>query len=426
MKDRWLEDIKEKISDFEMESPDGLWESIKAEMPIVENSTGKKPTSSSWRKISYAAAVLALLLGLSGFLFWIGKVDTVYTPTLEQAQVLKDSQTIKNSQVSEENKSAVSAPKKFAQIQRKDIPIRSEEKETELSIPDIISSSPIIISVAETDKISGVSPKSEEEMTKSVSNQISADPKDTGEYEVVPDVYRSATKPTKFSLAASLSATGAGDSMSGNGSGTNVSGKKYYMDADNSSEVATRMGGLYIDPDILSKFHSQEVFDHKLPLRFCVDLSWSLNRFLSLEAGLAYTLLNSDIRYGRIINQGKARQSLHYVGIPVAIRYVPFRLSNFEFYLRGGVLAEKCVAGDITTQTLSSTPYYYSGYSDRPFQFSINAALGVQYDITRTCGVFVQPELGYYFNDGSSLRTIYKEHPLNFNLNIGFRFSFQK
>lgn len=84
---------------------------------------------------------------------------------------------------------------------------------------------------------------------------------------------------------------------------------------------------------------------------------------------------------------------------------------------------EKCVAGKISTQTMTSTPYTYDGSGERPFQFSANVSAGIQYDITKHCGLFVQPGIGYYFNDGSSLRTIYKQHPLNFDLNIGIRLS---
>ena len=37
--------------------------------------------------------------------------------------------------------------------------------------------------------------------------------------------------------------------------------------------------------------------------------------------------------------------------------------------------------------------------------------------------LYFEPGVGYYFNDGSSISTLYKDHPLNYNLSIGLRIS---
>lgn len=34
-------------------------------------------------------------------------------------------------------------------------------------------------------------------------------------------------------------------------------------------------------------------------------------------------------------------------------------------------------------------------------------------------GVYVEPGLSYYFDDGTDMKTIYKDKPLNLNLNHG-------
>lgn len=38
--------------------------------------------------------------------------------------------------------------------------------------------------------------------------------------------------------------------------------------------------------------------------------------------------------------------------------------------------------------------------------------------------MYVEPGISYYFDDGSPISTIYKEKPVNFNLNLGLRFTF--
>ena len=60
---------------------------------------------------------------------------------------------------------------------------------------------------------------------------------------------------------------------------------------------------------------------------------------------------------------------------------------------------------------------------EKPFQWSVNAAAGLQFNFSSLVGLYVEPGVSYYFDDGSSLKTIYKEKPLNFNLNLGIRLS---
>ena len=40
-------------------------------------------------------------------------------------------------------------------------------------------------------------------------------------------------------------------------------------------------------------------------------------------------------------------------------------------------------------------------------------------------GIYVEPGIGYYFDDNTNVRTIYKEHPVTFNLNVGLRLNFE-
>ena len=57
---------------------------------------------------------------------------------------------------------------------------------------------------------------------------------------------------------------------------------------------------------------------------------------------------------------------------------------------------------------------------------SVNAAAGVQFNVLDNIGIYAEPGVSYHFDDGSSLQTIYKEKPLNFNLNFGVRYTIDK
>ena len=62
--------------------------------------------------------------------------------------------------------------------------------------------------------------------------------------------------------------------------------------------------------------------------------------------------------------------------------------------------------------------------SQRPWQFSVLGAVGAQYNLSRRVGVYVEPGVSYYFDDGSSLATLRKEHPCGFTLQAGLRLTY--
>ena len=46
-----------------------------------------------------------------------------------------------------------------------------------------------------------------------------------------------------------------------------------------------------------------------------------------------------------------------------------------------------------------------------------------EYKLTDFFSLYAEPGLGYFFKDGSTIPTIYQDHPLNFNLSFGLRFN---
>ena len=59
----------------------------------------------------------------------------------------------------------------------------------------------------------------------------------------------------------------------------------------------------------------------------------------------------------------------------------------------------------------------------KPMQWSVNASAGIQLNIVENLGLYAEPGVSYYFDDGSPLQTIYKEKPFNFNLTFGLRYT---
>ena len=86
MKERWIDDIKAEMQEFESDSPKGLWESIEGRLPASKVA----PTRSWW---GWAAAAGALAVaGASAFLFFrpISPQEVISVEKAEPVVALND------------------------------------------------------------------------------------------------------------------------------------------------------------------------------------------------------------------------------------------------------------------------------------------------------------------------------------------------
>ena len=168
---------------------------------------------------------------------------------------------------------------------------------------------------------------------------------------------------------------------------------------------------------------------HRLPVRIGVKVAYTFNEHWSIESGLTYTRLSSDMKDGTKENYFTGEQRLNYVGIPVNMKYNAWSYKRFSLYGSAGVLAEKCVSGNVTKEYVINNATKKKetvNIDSKPLQMSVNAAFGVQFDVLDNVGIYAEPGVSYHLDDHSSLQTIYKEKPLNFNLNVGVRYTIGK
>lgn len=166
---------------------------------------------------------------------------------------------------------------------------------------------------------------------------------------------------------------------------------------------------------------------HRLPVHAGASIAYRINDRVSVETGIAYSYLSADIHEGSDSYYFAGEQSLHYVGIPVGVRVRAMSWKNFDIYVGAGFEADKCVSGTLKKTYVINDQTRDDGHesiSIRPLQWSVNAGAGVQYNFSSMVGIYAEPGLSYYFDNGSNIETIYSEKPLNFNLNIGLRVSF--
>lgn len=185
------------------------------------------------------------------------------------------------------------------------------------------------------------------------------------------------------------------------------------------SDVAMAQGSsnAYFSAEPLQR-DCKETTKHNMPVSFGATVSYALNDRLALTSGLVYTLATSSFEHGTSSNASKDEQTLHYVGIPLTASYTIWSNSWLKTYVNAGGQADFNVSAKVETEG-----HTIDIDKDRA-QLSVGAAAGVQLNVIKQMGVYVEPGVRYYFDNGSNVQTVFKEHPCNFSLQMGLRWNF--
>lgn len=163
---------------------------------------------------------------------------------------------------------------------------------------------------------------------------------------------------------------------------------------------------------------------HYLPVNVGFSLGWEFAPGFSLSAGVDYTCLVSDLSSGTDATRYETRQTLHYLGIPVTLEWSFVQRPRLRAYLYAGGQARKAVYGTSSTRyVIDSAPWepVIEKIGEAPLQWSAGAGAGVEYMLGDKVGLYAEPGLNYYFDNGSPVENVFKSRPLNFNLTLGLR-----
>jgi hypothetical protein len=153
---------------------------------------------------------------------------------------------------------------------------------------------------------------------------------------------------------------------------------------------------------------------HYFPVQVGLSARLPLSERLYLSTGLQYTLYNSKFMMSQT---GEKRQQVHYLGIPVRLDWVFASGSLFDVYVGGGVLGDFC---------LNATLAGISREKDRP-SLSLVGAGGIQMNVTKRFGIYLEPELSWRIPVNDPAITTYtpvtyrSEHPVMFSVAAGIR-----
>lgn len=154
---------------------------------------------------------------------------------------------------------------------------------------------------------------------------------------------------------------------------------------------------------------------HYHPMSFGLSVGYNLTPRLTLTTGMVYTYASSDFTSSAAGDDIIETQRLHYIGVPLNLKYKVWGNNAIHTYAIAGCQADfnvsaKMQTGDITTD------------ADKDHtQWSVGGAVGVQYNILPHMGIYAEPGVRYYIDNKNSVETIFKEKKLNFNLQLGVR-----
>ena len=417
MKTNWQKDIHDRLGSYEKDAPEGLWEGISRELPKLNDGgmlTDKPQRTAKfrmWRVAGVAAAAsVALVIGYSFF-----------------GNSAKDNINI-----------ATNTPKHPNMLASNKKPLGNEPtgvcaEQATHSEDNLLAEQPTLASASMETDVKEISSK--EIGSKEENKQTETKPAKREDSYVLPKnpdnnllAFNDMTErrgdedaPSRWSVS-----TGA---MGGLGASGTTTAYGDYLVLSCPGVMDTKDSPMLDMSSVNRDEETKTEYEHHLPIRIGLSVAYALTDRLSISSGLTYTRLSSDIKDASRESKYIGEQRLHYVGIPVNVSYKVASSRWISLYGTAGVLAEKCVSGTTDEGYVENNTMKYTNTQDissKPLQMSVNAGVGIQFDFIDNVGIYAEPGLSYYFDDGSALQTIYKEKPLNFNLNVGVRFKLSK
>ena len=164
---------------------------------------------------------------------------------------------------------------------------------------------------------------------------------------------------------------------------------------------------------------------HDLPFTISLALRRQVAHRWSVETGLSYTRLSTQFITGIPQTGFVDVQKIHYLGIPLSVSCQWFGTKSWSLYTSAGAALEIPIRATLTTEYRLDGASFNSRHQslNAPLQWSVGTGLGLQYDITPSVGLFAEPRLQYFIPTGSPVETYRTEHPFNFTMPFGIRFT---
>lgn len=380
MKGDWTDKLKTRLEGHEMTPPSDLWTGINEQMGFAT-----QPASASvvafWRWATVAAVVLALV----GFFALYENNEADYS--------------IPNELITEE--AIIPKPMEETIIEKQPI-----AKKQHNIIPQVKPQESVGVTIVEeyVEVVDITAVQQEKSQKRPTTKEVV----ETYHHNVPIQQPKAKSKKQRLSVA-----------LNASGGLSNSKTESMHVEPVYGAAPGTPPHRMYYLGDVFEpkKVQERKASKHAFPIRLGIKLSYPLNDRLSLQSGVGYTLLKSDVSYSSM----QIGQQLHYIGVPLGLRYQLWNSGRFSLYGAVGAMLEKCVKNSSELPSAFTDAALIN--TEKPWQCSLNAALGAEYRLDKAIGIYLEPGVGYFFEDGTSVEHYYTEHPLVPSLEIGLRWN---
>lgn len=420
--------MRESLRDCQVNEPDGLWEGVQAGL---DHGTGSRVRPLFWISAVSAAAAAAVAA-----LLYLGNNDK---PVVEDRAVANADFSVVETVPSfeddlEDDQPVYGQPANVQPVNVRAVEVQAGE---DLIVREVTAD----IEVAEVQDQPSADVKEEEPGQTVEPDDRSGT--DDGEavrtyWDAVSGTMDIKPRQRRLSLMASVGGLSKGENESFGGYGAFLNSEPRIqfspmMDSKSNGDFADWPEDVPLFSEansvILANLDNNDVRSethHHQPIRYSLEVEYMFADRLGIVTGLSYSRLLSEMTSGSEISSYTVKQKLDYLGIPLALSWHMVDKNRFGLYARFGGMGEKALSGSSVTAYDHGNGLHDGEkrkFSEDRLQWSFASSLGARVGLWNRFSLFAEPGVSYYFKNGSDVDNIYKERPLNFNLNLGIRAS---
>lgn len=176
---------------------------------------------------------------------------------------------------------------------------------------------------------------------------------------------------------------------------------------------------------------------YMLPIKAGLGVRFGLGRNFAIGTGLNYTFLTRRLKGSYDCGAVESYEcdaitnNQHYIGIPLNFYYNFISKDRFTVYAGIGVQIEKCVSNNYRFAIRYDQPDLRGSYPKKisekvkGLQTGINLGLGIQYNINKLFGLYLDPYACWYIPNYQQPKSIRTVQPFQIGAELGLRFNLQ-
>lgn len=415
----WLKIIKERVDNYESPVPKDLWSSIERDLPK------KSPVTLYLKR---TAAAIASIAAIATIIITVRFANT----NNPQKHLISSAKTniIDEAKKQSENKDIVIETQEVKENLAQNI---TNEKQANIPVvstynPDSISDKPttanIHSAIVDNDKYANNGHNSRLKAIKEFNEAT----KTTENHANGKDISLPAANNNdrRWSIAMAVN----------NGFGNRNSSVNGFAPINNayavnkySSRPDRKMGHFnYVYSSVVANNIEEETkteIEYDVPLTYAAMFRYHFNNHWAIDAGIQFSYLGASWHSGSNNSYYSSTQKLVLIGIPVGASFTFVDSRFFTMYALAGASVDKCVTGNIKRFAQSGRKHANTGKRDlpeHPWQFSLNAGLGLQFNATDHIGIFAEPKATRFYDTAKELNI--RKHSTEFRLLVGLRLTY--